>query len=210
MSEAFVTVADGYYGHVDTLANSGCGSTKVTGSRWSIYAYNLELNPDTVSTLNGVGYLNSDDDAVFARLLRSLYQDLHDTQLQFACAAPPELLARGVHAAPIGQSACATLTSNWANGLDKLDKCIGASTQPKQSSGDQNCTAFRSQLAGYLSTINAVSAALPGKDVGNRIGELKARAKIVSYVFEYRFLPSIPPQGFCENPGDPDCRMSAL
>jgi len=210
VSEAIVTTTGGYRGHVDTLANSGCGSTKVSGSRWSIYAYNLELNPDTVSTLNGTTYLNENDDAVFAKLLRSLYQDLSDTQVNFACAVPPELFERGVYTPPIGESVCGTLAANWANGLDKLDKCIGASTQPKQSSGDQNCTAFRSQFAGYLSTINAVPAAMPGMDVGNRIGELKARARIVSYVFEYRFLPSIPVQGFCDNPDDPACGMSVL
>lgn len=211
VSETFITTTGGYVGHVDTLANSGCGSTKGAGSRWSIYAYNLELNPDTVTRVSAtLSYLNRDDDAVFARLLQGLYQDLYDTQSNFACAVPPELMARGVYTPPIDARTCNSLTADWLNGLDKLDKCIGASTQPKQSSGDQNCTAFRSQLAGYLSTINAVPAAGPGLDVGNRIGELKARAKIVSYVFEYRFLPSIPLQGFCENPDDPECRMELL
>ena len=41
--------------HVDTLVNTGCvNPTKVSGERWSMYAYNLEIAPNT--------------DAVFAKL----------------------------------------------------------------------------------------------------------------------------------------------
>ena len=203
VSERFVTYGNEDVGHQDTIVNSGCGSTKVSGSRWSLYAYNLEMNPDTISYVGGTRYLNEGDDAVFAKLVDQLYDDLGDVQAHQVCGVPPEGTV-----APVSGSVCGTLASSWANGRDKLTKCIGASTQPKQSSGDQNCTAFRSQLTNYRSTIEAIPPALPGRDIANRIGELKARARIVEYLFVYRFLPSIPSQGFCENPANPDCRMS--
>jgi hypothetical protein len=203
VSERFVTYGNEDVGHQDTIVNSGCGSTKVSGSRWSLYAYNLEMNPDTVSDVGDTRYLNKADDAVFAKLVDQLYDDLYDVQAHQVCGVPPE-----GDVAPVSGPVCGTLASNWANGRDKLTKCIGASTQPKQSSGDQNCTAFRSQLTNYRSTIEAIPPALPGRDVANRIGELKARARIVEYLFVYRFLPSIPSQGFCENPHNPDCNMS--
>ncbi len=203
VSERFVTYGNEDVGHQDTIVNSGCGSTKVSGSRWSLYAYNLEMNPDTISYVGDTRYLNQADDAVFAKLVDQLYDDLGDVQSNQVCGIPPEAAV-----APVSGAVCGTLAAGWANGRDKLTKCIGASTQPKQSSGDQNCSAFRSQLTNYRSTIEAIPAALPGRDIANRIGELKARARIVEYLFVYRFLPSIPPQGFCENPGNPDCRMT--
>jgi hypothetical protein len=203
VSERFVTYGNEDVGHQDTIVNSGCGSTKVSGSRWSLYAYNLEMNPDTISYRGETRYLNEADDAVFAKLVDQLYDDLGDLQAHQVCDVPPEGMV-----APVSGPVCATLAAGWANGRDKLTKCIGASTQPKQSSGDQNCSAFRSQLTNYRSTIEAIPPALPGRDIANRIGELKARARIVEYLFVYRFLPSIPSQGFCENPDDPDCRMS--
>ena len=205
VSERFVTYGNGAEVHQDTIANSGCGSTKVSGSRWSLYAYNLELNPDIVSDVGGTPYLNMDDDAVFAKLVDQLYNDLYGVQTLQVCGVPDEGAI-----APVSGPVCSTLNASWANGRDKLTKCIGASTQPKQSSGDQNCTAFRSQLTNYRSAIEAIPAAMPGRDIANRIGELKARARIVEYLFVYRFLPSIPVQGFCENPTNTACKMHEL
>lgn len=203
VSERFVSYGNEDVGHQDTIVNSGCGSTKVSGSRWSLYAYNLEMNPDTISFIGAKRYLTVADDAVFAKLVDQLYDDLGDVQRNQVCGIPPEGAV-----APVSGSVCGTLASSWDNGRDKLTKCIGASTQPKQSSGDQNCTAFRSQLTNYRATVESIPAALPGRDIANRIGELKARARIVEYLFVYRFLPSIPAQGFCENPDDENCRMS--
>jgi hypothetical protein len=205
VSERFVTYGNEDVGHQDTIVNSGCGSTKVSGSRWSLYAYNLEMNPDTVTNAGNTRYLNKNDDAVFAKLVDQLYEDLYDVQTYQVCGIPPEGTV-----APVSGPVCGTLDAGWMNGRDKLTKCIGASTQPKQSSGDQNCSAFRSQLANYRSTIEAIPAALPGVDVANRIGELKARARIVEYLFVYRFLPSIPAVGFCENPVNTACGMTVI
>ncbi len=201
VSERFLTVSNGVAGNIDTLVNTGCGGAAGSGSRWSIYTYDVEMNPDTVAVVNGTKYLSTNDDAVFAKLLDGLYDDLGRTQNDYVC---------GGLGTTVLTAACPTLLSGWLNGRDKLTKCIGASTQPKQSSGDQNCTAFRSQLANYQSTLDAVGPAPAGQDIANRIGELESRAKIVSFIFEQRFLPSIPEDGFCENPGSAACGMTPL
>jgi hypothetical protein len=162
--------------YVDTMVNTGCGSSKVSGVRWSLYTYNMEIAPNT--------------DAVFAKLLLSLYDDLEETRAELACkrADAPS------GAAPMKAKLCSTLASQWLNGKDKLDKCIGASTQPKQSSGDQNCSAFQSQLANYRSAVsNAIAV---GPDPANRVSEIKARVDVIFEVFQKRFLPSIPIGGF--------------
>jgi hypothetical protein len=160
--------------YVDTLANTGCGTTVPKGGRWSLWPYNLEITPNT--------------DAVFAKLLVSLYNDFEETRAELACkqvdttGAPP--LAAGV---------CSTLASQWANGKDKLDKCISASTKPKQSSGSQNCSGFQSQLTNIGQTVN--SAVATGPDPANRVGELRARWFVLGFVND-RFLNSIPANGF--------------
>jgi hypothetical protein len=192
VSERFETVGNGNINYLDTMLNTGCGSTVGSGGRWSLYAYDLEVTPDTVFQVNGTWYATQQgDDAVFAKLLLGLYYDMGDTQQSLVCGIPPES-----NTAPLSGSVCSTLQSTWANGLDKLTKCIGASTQPKQSSGAQNCTAFQSQLTSYIGTLSTIPADAPGQDIANRIGELKARAAVVQNVFTNRFLPSIPPNGF--------------
>jgi hypothetical protein len=162
--------------YVDTLLNTDCfNPTKVSGTRWSLYPYNLEVTPNT--------------DAVFAKLLIRLYDDLEETRAELACTQRDT-----TGAAPMSTSLCSTLASQWANGKDKLDKCISASTQPKQSSGDQNCSAFRSQLTNYRSTVSSATAV--GPDPANRVSEVKVRAEVVLTFFDQRFLPSIPLNGF--------------
>jgi hypothetical protein len=161
---------------VDTMVNTGCGSSKVQGVRWSLYTYNMEITPNT--------------DAVFAKLLVSLYDDLEETRAELACkrADAPS------GAAPMSASLCSTLRSTWLNGKDKLDKCISASTQPKQSSGSQNCTAFNSQLTNYRNSV--INATAVGPDPANRVSEIKQRVDVIFEVFLKRFLPSIPVNGF--------------
>jgi hypothetical protein len=202
VSERFETISNGNVNYLDTIMNTGCGSGTGAGGRWSLYAYDLEVSPDTVFQVNGTWYATTQgDDSVFAKLLLGLYYDMGDTQQNLVCAIPPESTT-----APLSGSVCSTLQSTWANGLDKLTKCISASTQPKQSSGAQNCTSFQSQLTNYIGTLSAIPAAAPGQDIANRIGELKARAAVVQNIFTNRFLPSIPPNGFvCGSTGSPLC-----
>ena len=76
----------------------------------------------------------------------------------------------------------------------KLDKCINAGFQPKQSTADENCQSFVTQLTNYRSSIPATT---PTRDIANRVGELKMRVDVIRHVFDTRLLPSLTTDGFC-------------
>lgn len=172
------------YRYVDTLTNTGCGTTRSGGTRWSLAAYDLEIahNPGAAD----------DQDDVFALLLAKLFDDLEATQSELACRAGID----GDGSAPLAAAACANLAASLLNAEDKLGKCIAAARQPKQSAADQNCRSFEVQFAAYRSALDAIGPAPPALDPANRIGELKARALTLSHVYFERFLPSIPAGGF--------------
>jgi hypothetical protein len=205
VSERFVTFTDPQIGpgpqFVDTLTNVDCGSSRTIGSRWSLKPYNLEITPCSwngdpadVWASDGscpVGGPELPDDAVLAKLLISLYDDLGDALNQLACT---DVDAAGLP--PLSASSCSTLNATWLNGKDKLDKCWEATQQPKQSSGSQNCQAFVSQLTGFSNTLAGVASF--GPDPANRKGELRARVETLFHLYEERFFPSIPAAGFAE------------
>jgi len=194
-SETYRSV-DGKY--VDMLLNTGCGSSKGTSLGWSIVSYNLEVDPDT---LNDEGDVITGNDAVFARLVKKLYDDLGDVTARYACTNFDSTESGNAGAnAPISGGICSTLLSQWANGDDKLDKCLAATYQPKSSSGNQNCQAFLSQFQGFKDTLSIVGPY--GPDPANRKGELEARVKVFQHVYETRFLPSVPDGGFCKESPD--------
>jgi hypothetical protein len=205
VSERFRTFTDPSLGaapqFVDTLINSGCGSSRVLSGRWSLKPYNLEITP---CTFNGdpqdvwasdgscpVGGPELPDDAVFAKLVLSLYDDLHAALNQLACSD-----ADGGGAAPLSSASCSTLDATWLNGKDKLDKCWAATQLPKTSAGDQNCQAFLTQFTSFGNTL--AGAPVVGPDPANRKGELQARAATLLHVYQQRFVPSIPAGGFVE------------
>lgn len=209
--DTVTTVSERYVGiggrHVDTLINTDCGSSRTLQKRWSIVAYNTEVVP---CTFNGdphdvwasdgscpAGGIEEPDDAVFAKLLLSLYDELGATLDQLACAD-----VDGGGSAPLSPSSCATLDGSWANGKDKLNKCWNATRQPKQSAGDQTCQAFLSQLTGFSNTLAGVPA--HGSDPANRKGELRARVEVLFHLYHERFVPSLSSDGFCE-PGNAGC-----
>jgi hypothetical protein len=94
---------------------------------------------------------------------------------------------------------CANLETKWSGANDKLQKCLSGTKYPRQSEAVNNCNSFLSQLGQYESALNA-SPRL-GQDPANRIGELKARVKVLRYVFQQHFVPSIPQNGFCNLTG---------
>jgi hypothetical protein len=179
--------------YVDTLANIGCGTVKIGGSKLSLLPYDMEITPNTWGVKFGTTDPASEtkaNDAVFARLLQSLYADLGQVQTNFACKS-----ADGP-GQPISDSVCSTLTSTWANGKQKIDKCIDAVFQPKGSASNENCQSFVSQLTNYR---NALPPANPTGDIANRIGELKVRIAVIFNLYYDRFVPSIPAVGgFCK------------
>jgi len=193
------TVSEFYVGYggknVDMLTNSGCGSTKTVGVRLSLLPYDLEPTPDTWGpAFGGTGQpvLTTNNDAVFARLLQRLYGELSYAQRELACKQVDPVPNGGV--APLSASNCSSLDSVWENGKQKLDKCIAAGFQPKQSAGNENCQSFISQLNNYQTQI---PASTPAWDVANRVGELKARIVTLLHVYYTRYVPSIPANGFC-------------
>jgi hypothetical protein len=205
VSEKVVTFTDPQIGaapqFVDTLTNVDCGSSRTVGSRWSLKPYNLEITP---CTWNGdpsdvwvsggscpVGGPEVEDDAVLAKLLLSLYDDLGDALDQLACT---DIDGGGLP--PLSTSSCSTLNADWLNGKDKLDKCWDATQDPKQSSGSQNCQAFISQLTSFSNTLAGVAPF--GPDLANRKGELGARVETIFHLYNERFVPSIPAAGFDE------------
>jgi len=141
------------------------------------------------------------NDAVFARLVQNLYDDLEFVRREEACKTVDATSGQP----PISSSVCNTLASKWANGKIKLDSCIGAAFQPKQSTADQNCQSFLSQLTNYRS---AIPATTPVRDIANRVGELRMRVDVINHVFTTRTLASLTTAGFCREknpPNSPSC-----
>jgi hypothetical protein len=131
-------------------------------------------------------------------MVLSQFDDILSTQRKTACEQfdpypLPPLAADG--RAPLDSTQCANLEQKWFGADDKLKKCISGTTYPRQSAAVNNCNAFLSQLDQYESALNV--APRYGQDPANRIGELKARVKVLRYVFQQHFVPSIPPNGFC-------------
>jgi len=202
VSELFKSTGDQ---HIDTIANTGCGSSKLGTSRLSLVPYDLEVTPDTFGPKLGstVPAYTQGNDAVFARLLQKLYGELGYVQRELACKAVDPAPGTGVIASsPPILGECGTLDSIWANGLVKLDKCIDAAFQPKQSAGDENCQSFVSQLNNYRTRIPGTT---PTRDVANRVGELKVRVDVILHLYATRFLPSVPAGGFCRERGTAGC-----
>lgn len=170
--------------HVDTLGNTDCvNPTSILGSRWSAYFYNLELTPLSAAEAGGAGLVVKE---TLERLLVELYDQLDATRAAFACTS-----ADGQSGQPLSAQVCSSLAATWVNGKDKLDKCVAATETPKQSSGDENCGAFDSQLTNYRDVVLAAPAN-PAADPANRRGELLARIGVIFHVLEDRFLPAAP------------------
>jgi hypothetical protein len=182
------------HSYVDTIVNSGCGTTKVKIGSFSLIAYDLEIahNPT----------VGDDQDDVFARLVVKLFDDLQLTQVQLACPSGVDRAATSTLPAsdPLTDGQCATLNSVLLNAQDKLNKCVAATRQPKTSAVDQNCQAFETQFSSYRAQLGAVPAASAMLDPANRIGELKARAETLWLVYGERFLPSVPLGGYTPLP----------
>jgi hypothetical protein len=142
------------------------------------------VGPGGVLAPNG-----NDDDDVYARLVRKLFDDLGVFQKQIACGTNVD--APGSLPLP----SCDGLNGSYDNTLDKLGKCLLATQQPKTSALDQNCQAFEIQFGSYQMQVEALHAR-PDFDPANRIGELKARLTTIWLLYQERFLPSVPLGGY--------------
>ena len=172
--------------NTDMLVNTFCENpTSGSGGRWSLYAYGLMLADTTPDA--------------FATLVDGLYDELERARVLTACT---NYAGDGNANQPLSPAICSGLAADWANGRDKLTKCIGATLYPKTSAVDQNCQAFVTQFNGYrnrLATADVGWWSPPAgvvPDKANRLGELKARTAVILHVYNDQFLPSIPPGGF--------------
>ena len=195
-------------GYVDTIVNDGCGSARARGGTFSVFSYGLEIahnpgGPDgqgrlydpiigAPTTPGGPPTLtlrSNDDDDVYARLVRKLFDDLGVLQKQIACRSDVD--APGSR--PLTN--CDTLNASYDNTLDKLGKCVLATQQPKTSALDQNCQAFEIQFDSYQAEVLDLDPN-PGFDPANRIGELETRLATIWRLYKERFLPSVPLGGY--------------
>ena len=186
--------------YVDTLTNIGCRNpTKTLQKGISLIPYNLAVNADTYGPTFGsaVKSVTPGNDAVFARLVQNLYDDLEFVRKELACKTVDATSGQP----PISASVCNSLASKWATGKIKLDTCVVAAFKPKQSTGDTNCQAFATQLANFRALIPATT---PVRDIANRVGELKMRVDVISNLFTTRMLPSLTAAGFCRELNPPN------
>jgi hypothetical protein len=188
------------------LVNTSCSNpTAGSGTRWSLYAYGLMQSVCT--TGNAVTPTTYQCRTSFVDLTSKLFDDLERARVLTACANvdgnPPTPPTGGIDSGwPLSASKCSALAADWANARDKLNKCLEATQQPKNSSLSQNCQAFNSQFTQYQNELNSavVNGAIVGGvqtgDIANRLGELKARVLVFLHVYQDQMLPSVPPGGF--------------
>ena len=196
--DAITTVSETYKGvggrYIDTITNVGCRNpTKISGGRTSLFPI-VEVAPDTYGpTIRSFSpRVTSNNDAVFARLAQSLWDDVGILRRDFACKQADTLPAGG--AAPLPGSVCNTLAGIWSVAKFKLDLCVNAAFYPQNATGTALCNLARKYVIDYQS---ALPASATGPDVANRLGEQKARVETFLHVFDTRFRPSIKPTGYC-------------
>jgi hypothetical protein len=173
------------------LMNVGCFNPGTgAGTRWSLYTYGLQPTNDGQST--------------YVQWMDRQYNELGATLARLACHAPfnpaSSTLAYGtapideVATPPLTTNSCSTLWADWRNGRDKLNKCIEATTQPKNSALSQTCNAFKQQFEAFQLAL--LAAPVNGDDPANRVGELEARTQVLFFLKDEHALPSVPAGGF--------------
>jgi hypothetical protein len=194
VSELYADV-DGKY--VDALTNVGCNSIRGGLQGMSLLPYDLQVNPDTWGKkyVSSPGHessspgLTTNNDAVFARLVQSLVEDLGRVQQAQVCT--PGLLTTYV---------CSTLTERLSDAKHELKECVDQSFLPsspyylRHPEGYDDCQESIERLQQFKAALPAQPVA---GDVANRLGELKVRVDVILHVFRDRFLPSVPAGGFC-------------
>ena len=206
VSELFENVGNEFINEfIGTPVNVGCiNPARSRSGGISMFPFDFEVTPCPVTlhadgqwlsdTKGGVNcitdpevYLSDDvpDDAVFAKLYDKLYDELLVHLQEFACKPFDTVKTM----APLSPEDCSTLEANWHNGKLKFDKALGATFDPKGSSGDENFGSVQAQLKNYISRIE--SALHYGDDPANRVGENAARAQTLEHILVDKLLPSI-------------------
>jgi hypothetical protein len=184
--------------HVDTMINTGCiNPTKVSGSRLSLYSI-LEITKDTYGpTIKSTQPLVTvNNDAVFARLVQSLWKDLGAIRADYACKQADSPTGGP---APLTAAQCKKLASLWSQVDNKIKLCIEASfAAPVSGKALGQCELARTLADDFTA---ALPANATGPDIYNRLGELEGRSAVFKHVWDTRFLNSIKASGFCREFG---------
>ncbi len=180
--------------YVDTIINYDCvNPTKVKGTRLSLYSI-LETTPDTYGpTIKSPKPLvTANNDAVFARLVESLWKDLGEVRANYACKQADPTPTGGQ--APLSNAVCNTLSARWAEANKKIKDCVTKTFKPLTGAALGICEFARER-------VDLFGAALPasptGPDPYNRLAELEGRLATFKHVWDTRFLESLEPAGFC-------------
>jgi hypothetical protein len=180
--------------HVDTIINTGCiNPTKVSGTRLSLYSI-LEMTRDTYgpTITSSKPLVTVDNDAVFARLVQSLWKDLGEIRANYACKQADPVPAGGP--APLAPALCKTLASLWSQTDRKVKACVDETFKPITGVALGICELAREYVDGFEAALPATTTR---PDPYNRLGELHGRVKAYKHIWDTRFLQSIKLAGFC-------------
>ncbi len=185
--------------HADRLINVDCQNpTKVSGDRLSLISINFEIVRDTFgpTITSHSPRITVNNDAVFARLVQSMWQDLGEIRANYACKQADPAPSGGQ--APLTPALCKKLASLWSQTDRKVKACVNATFKPITGFALGICEKAREYADGF-------EAALPQTttrpDPYNRLGELFGRVTAFKHAWDTRFLPSIEPAGYCREKG---------
>jgi hypothetical protein len=183
----------------DSMINVGCiNPTKVAGTRLSLYSINLEMVPTTYGpTIKSFSpKVTVNNDAVFARLVQSLWRDLGDVRANYACKQADPTPSGGM--APLSKAVCNKLAGLWAIAAIKNDLCVLTTFGQSNAAQASICGSAKQAVIAFEAAIPATAT---GPDPYNRLGELQARTDVFQHVWDERFLKSIKALGFCREKG---------
>jgi hypothetical protein len=197
ISDFYRVVANDYR---DTMINDGCGTERGRTGKLSLFPFDLEFAPDTYGpqSTSNTQSVTEKNDALFARLVETLYDDLNRSRGQLACTT-----IDGGTSPPLSSGVCSDLASKWSTGKNLLNSCVSAAFSGTSATTTSRCSAFRAQLVNYGGALPA-SIALTTTDPANRLGEQKARVATLTRVFDERFVPSIKLKGWCREKTAPN------
>ncbi|MGH8242954.1 MAG: hypothetical protein ACRETY_06345 [Steroidobacteraceae bacterium] len=185
--------------HVDTIINTGCvNPTKVKGTRLSLYSI-LEMTRDTYGPTikSSKPLVTVNNDAVFARLVETLWKDLGEVRANYACKQADPTPSGGQ--APLSAALCNTLAARWSDANKKIKDCVVKTFKPITGAALGICEKARDELVVAFET--ALPATTTGPDPFNRLGELRGRVEAFKHIWDTRFLPSLDLAGFCRERG---------
>jgi hypothetical protein len=184
----------------DTMINDGCGTERGRTGKLSLFPFNLEIAPDTYGpqSTSNTQSVTLKNDAVFARLVETLYDDLNRSRSQLACTT-----IDGGSSPPLTSSVCSELASEWSTGKTLLNSCVSSAFIGTSATTTSRCNAFRAQLVTYGDTLETVDFTLT-IDPANRLGEQISRLATLTRLFDERFVRSILTKGWCREKTAPN------